>query len=355
MDEGKQTRIIQVDPENPDIEKIRIAADVISMGKLVAFPTETVYGLGADAFNSEAVENIFIAKGRPSDNPLIVHIARREDIKALTSHSPSVADVLISQFWPGPLTLIFPRSPQVPDPVTSGLSTVAIRMPDHIIALALIEEAGTPIAAPSANISGKPSTTTASHVIEDLFGRVDIIVDGGQPFLGVESTVLDITTPVPTLLRPGGIPIEELRRVLGRVDVDLKIDDSLDSPPRSPGMKYKHYSPNAELILVEGKDKWRKVQQLASKLRGQGKAVGIMATSENAGKYKSSYVAMVGSEKDLSGIAANLFSTLRKFDEKGMDVVIAESVSEQGLGFAVMNRLRKAANKIISSDFGVGI
>ncbi|WP_379970676.1 L-threonylcarbamoyladenylate synthase [Ectobacillus sp. sgz5001026] len=318
--------------------QLQEAANLLQQGEVVAFPTETVYGLGADATNEEAVRKIFEAKGRPSDNPLIVHIADQEQLTPLVSSIPPLTQVLMEKFWPGPLTIIFPSSNHVATRVTAGLDTVAIRMPDHPVAHALLKMAHVPIAAPSANVSGRPSPTLASHVSTDLNGKIAGIVDGGATGVGVESTVLDITSDVPTILRPGGITREQLEEVIGPVLLDKGLQDQ-SQKPKAPGMKYKHYAPKSPLTIVEGSREY--VQQLASKQ--EGKKVGILTTEENADFYQADQVLVCGKRADLATVAAHLYDTLRKFDEVGVDVIYSESFPREGLGNAIMNRLTKAA------------
>ncbi|MDD3420969.1 MAG: L-threonylcarbamoyladenylate synthase [Methanocellales archaeon] len=343
MSKERKPLILTVDTEEPEIDKIRIAADVIRKGGLVAFPTETVYGIGADALKSEAVASIFRAKNRPADNPIIVHVADREEVYKLTKDVPMTAEELMDFFWPGPLTLVLKKSEIVPYVTTGGLETVALRMPDHRVPLALIAESGVPIAAPSANPAGKPSPTNARHVMEDLGSKVDIILDGGPTRVGVESTVLDLTTSKPKILRPGGITAEELVDLLGAIDV-AGIKMELEVAP-SPGMKHKHYAPNSDMIVVEGEDfdiLTRKVQELADEHRQGGKRVGIMATSESP-RYDADIVKVVGSRADLRTVARNLFEILRGFDEAKVDMIIAEGVETKGIGLAIMDRLERAA------------
>lgn len=337
----------------PDWEgKLDLAAQVLKSGGLVAFPTETVYGLGANAFDAQAVENIFKAKGRPSDNPLIVHIADTKAINALARTVPKVVPLLMDTFWPGPLTLVMPKSEKVSSIITAGLDTVGIRMPSHPIALALIKKAGIPIAAPSANSSGRPSPTQAKHVIEDLSGKVDIIIDGGSTNVGVESTVLDTTAEPPVILRPGGVTMEQLQKLLGNIDTDptLNMADSGNLRPRSPGMKYRHYAPNAALLLLQGP-----VERVAAEISRraelyykEGGSVGILATEETAALYEPSLynyckILSLGSRKNPESLAANLFRCLRDFDESGVSFVLAETPDASGIGQAVMNRLLKAS------------
>ena len=321
-----------------DEMKISVAAKLILDGKLVAFPTETVYGLGADALNGEAVKRIFEAKGRPADNPLIIHIAEFEDLKRLTREIPEEARLLAKRFWPGPLTLILPRREEVPNVTTGGLDTVAVRMPAHPIALALIR-ASTMIAAPSANISGKPSPTLAEHVVDDFYGRIEAIIDGGETKVGVESTVLDLTSERPTLLRPGGLPLEDIERVISEVEIHPAVRGKLVNVAKAPGMKYRHYSPNAQVVVVEGpRERVRaRIAELVEQYHSKGLHVGVMATEETEAD-EFFYLGNTTEE-----VARNIFRALRELDKRGVDVIIAEGIEERGLGLAVMNRLRKAA------------
>jgi L-threonylcarbamoyladenylate synthase len=343
-----KTLLSKVDSENPDPEKIQAAAQIIQKGGLVAFPTETVYGLGADALNSAAVLALFEAKKRPLDNPPIVHVADPKEVYRLVREVSKKAELLMKQFWPGPLTLIFKRSEIVPRVTVAGLNTVAIRMPKHKVALELIKRSGCPIAAPSANLAGKPSPTTAQHVYEDLNGRIDAILDGGATNIGVESTVVDLSVDPPMLLRPGGKPFEALKKVLGdlqlhpfvRAEQELTLQEI-----RSPGMKHKHYAPKAEVILVDGHVPAviAKIMELEESFRLSGKRVGILATDQTQTSYKADVVKSLGSRFNLATVAQNLFRLLREVDSENVDVIIAEGVSSEGLGLAVMNRLRKAS------------
>ncbi|HAA81563.1 MAG: Sua5/YciO/YrdC/YwlC family protein [Caldanaerobacter subterraneus] len=349
------TKIIRVNKNNPEIELIDFAAKVIKEGGLVAFPTETVYGIGANSFNEEAIKKIFIAKGRPQDNPLIVHIAELEQIYDLVKEVPQKAKTLMKKFWPGPLTLIFKKSQKVPYVNTAGMDTVAIRMPSNTIAHLLIKRAEVPISAPSANVSGKPSPTDASHVIEDLYGKVDVIIDGGKCDVGVESTVLDLTEKVPVILRPGAVTLEMLREVIGNVEVDPSLlkKPQEDLKPKSPGMKYKHYSPNAEVYIVTGdlEKVVKKIQELTEEQLKYGKKVGIMATVQTSTQYEKGEIIVVGDRNRPETIAKNLFEVLRQFDKKGVDVIFAESFEYDNIGLAIMNRLEKAAGyKEISAE-----
>jgi L-threonylcarbamoyladenylate synthase len=344
----KKTLVLKVDAQKPEIEKIRIAANLIKKGGLVAFPTETVYGLGADALNQKAVLALFKAKKRPLDNPPIVHVGDIESVYILVKGVSPKAEKLMRIFWPGPLTLIFERSEIVPEVTVAGLDTIAIRMPRHSVALALVRESGCPIAAPSANLAGKPSPTMAKHVLDDLDGRIDAVLDAGSTPIGVESTVLDMTVDPPQILRPGGTPYEELSKVLGVVElhpVAVAEKPVLVKKAHSPGMKHKHYAPNADLIVVEGEVSaiTEKVKELATFYMQKGNRVGILATDETVGCYRADVVKSLGSRRDLMVIAKNLFRLLREFDLEGVDVIIAEGIPMQGLGLAVMNRLRKAS------------
>lgn len=334
------TEILKINPQNIDPAKIKRAARVIKGGGLVAFPTETVYGLGADAFNPQAVAKIFEAKKRPLDDPLIVHISKRGDLFKLTQEPPAPALKLIDKFWPGPLTLVLKRSEIIPDIVTAGLDTVAIRMPTNEIALNLIRESETPIAAPSANLFSRTSPTTSQHVQDDLDGRIDLIIDGGKTMIGIESTVLDLTQKSPSVLRPGGISIEDLKGVIKEVKLFKQKGEIL-----SPGMYPQHYSPKAKVILVEGNGKARieKARSLYSDFDSGNHRPGILAREENKDKYGQLNIKLLGPGDNLTICAASLFSALREFDKEGVDIIIAEGVKEEGLGLAIMDRLRKAA------------
>ena len=343
-----KTLLLKVNPENPDPAKIQLVAEIIRWGGLVAFPTETVYGLGVDALNSEAVLALFEAKKRPLDNPPIIHVADPAEVSRLVVEVPKKAKLLMEKFWPGPLTLIFKHSNLVPTVTVAGLDTVAVRMPKHKIALELIRQSRCPIAAPSANLAGKPSPTTAQHVYEDLNGRIDAIIDGGATNIGVESTVVDLSVDPPMLLRPGGTSFEVLKKVIG----DLKLHAFVHAEQelslkeiRSPGMAHKHYAPKAKVILVEGKVPAVviEVKRLAESFKLKGEKVGILATDETEASYKAAVVKSLGSRSNLSTVAQNLFRLLREVDAQNVDVIIAEGVSSEGLGLAVMNRLRKAS------------
>lgn len=342
-----ETKIFDINIEDIDKNKIDMAANILRSGGTVAFPTETVYGLGANALDEKAVKKIFEAKGRPSDNPLIVHVSNKEALKDLVKDIPKKAEILIEEFWPGPLTLIFRKSDIVPDIISAGLPTVAIRMPSHPIALELIRKSGVPIAAPSANISGKPSPTKGEHVVNDLDGKVDAIIIGGSSSVGVESTVLDVTKDIPVILRPGGVTKEDIREIIGKVEIDKSIDLGMsdDIIPMSPGMKYKHYAPKASVIVVEGD--LEKVISKINKLKNEktmlGYKIGILATEETKKHYENSVIMSIGSRKNIDTIARGLFDTLRKFDKEDVDIILAEGIERKGLGYAVMNRMLKSA------------
>lgn len=337
-----KTKIIKMDANNPDISKIKVTARIIRKGGLVAFPTETVYGLGANALNAKAVLKIFKAKNRPQDNPLIVHIADKKEIYRLAESVSKKVEKLINKFWPGPLTLLLKKSKIVPYAVTGGLDTVAIRMPAHPTASSLIKMSETPIAAPSANLAGRPSPTTAKHVLEDLEGRIDAVIDGGKTKIGVESTVLDMTGKYPTILRPGGVTAEELKKVLGVVRVhklakaEMKIENAVTL---SPGMKYRHYAPKTKMILFEGKKKEivKKIREFIEK--HQDRKIGVLTITGS--EYKAEIVKFLG--KDLNSVAKHLFSALRELDNQNLDLILAEGCTTRGIGLAIMNRLRKAS------------
>ena len=344
----KNTLMLKVDPHNPDPTKIDIAAEFIRKGGLVAFPTETVYGLGADALNPEAILALFEAKKRPLDNPPIIHIADRSEVCRLVEEVPKKAERLMELFWPGPLTLIFKRSNTVPSVTVAGLDTVAIRMPKHKVALALIRQSCCPIAAPSANLAGKPSPTTAQHVFEDLNGRIDVILDGGSANIGVESTVVDLSVDPPMVLRPGGTSFEALRRVFEDISLHPFVQAEAEltlGNTRSPGMKHKHYAPKAEVILVEGNVPAiiAKVKDLTEFYKLKGVKVGILATDETQTCYTADIVRSLGSRFNMELVARSLFRLLREVDAENVDVIIAEGVPSEGLGLAVTNRLRKAS------------
>ena len=323
----------------PIRENIKRAGKLIRAGELVAFPTETVYGLGADGLNSAACKKIYAAKGRPSDNPLILHFANLSQVECAAKILPA-AEKLFAAFCPGPLTIILPKSKFVPDDVTGGLSTVGVRFPDNDVARALIKAADCPIAAPSANLSGRPSPTNPQAVYEDMRGKIEIILDGGACKFGVESTIIDVTVDEPEILRPGAITKEMLEEILG----DVKFAASTSSKPRAPGMKYPHYAPKVPLTLIESSDE-KIFRREIKNLRAENKIVGVIASSELIAKLDAEKIISVnyGSRGDLKTIAANLYETLRSFDNLPAQIILAEGVEDKGLGVAIMNRLRKAS------------
>ena len=322
------------------------AGEVIKEGGLVAFPTETVYGLGGDALNAQSSQKIYAAKGRPSDNPLIVHIADIGDLPKLISEFPESAARLAGRFWPGPLTMIFHKSSLVPKETTGGLDTVAVRFPSHKVARQLIKESGGYIAAPSANLSGKPSPTLAKYVVEDLNGRVDVIIDGGDIPIGLESTIVDMTVNPPMILRPGYITKEMLREVLGEVGEDpTLLGGESGERPKAPGMKYRHYAPKGELTIVEGSEEnvIRRINEECKAASLAGRKTGVIATSQTASSYVADAVKIIGDRDNEEEIASKLYKILREFDDEEVEVIFAESFSETGLGSAIMNRMLKAA------------
>ncbi|MDY3730928.1 MAG: L-threonylcarbamoyladenylate synthase [Candidatus Choladocola sp.] len=345
-----KTKIISITEANME-ETAKEAAEIWENGGLVAFPTETVYGLGGNGLNKEASKKIYAAKGRPSDNPLILHIAELKQLYSLIKTENETvlarADALAKAFWPGPLTMILPKAQEVPYETTGGLDTVAVRMPSHPAARALLQASGLPIAAPSANLSGRPSPTSAGHVIEDMDGRIEMIIDGGDVGIGVESTIIDLTGETPMLLRPGFITTEMLETVLGTVQTDAAVYRQVgkDVHPKAPGMKYRHYAPKASMILVEGTTEQvaAYINEETKKHREQGKRIGVMATDESKDMYQADVVIPVGSRTSMDSIAHNLFRVLREFDEENVDLIYSESFDMDGCGFAVMNRLLKAA------------
>lgn len=331
----------------PGPEDLERAGKVLRSGGLVAFPTETVYGLGGNALDREAARKIYAAKGRPSDNPLIVHIADAEELNGLVSEIPPMARKLMETFWPGPMTLILKKKPVVPDETTGGLGTVAVRMPSDPVASALIRAAGVPIAAPSANRSGRPSPTRAEHVIEDMKGRIEMILDGGPVGIGLESTIIDCTEEEPVILRPGYISREMVAELFDRVSVDPAGTGPMKEGehPKAPGMKYRHYAPKAALTLFEGDIRavTASIRERTEEDVRRGKRIGIIATDETYRDYPEGIVRSIGSRQRAETVAHNLFAVLREFDDLGVEAIYSESFSSKGLGQAIMNRLRKAA------------
>ncbi len=341
-----KTKISIIKNTKENEAKIKEAAELIKNGGTVVFPTETVYGLGADALNAEAVEKIFKAKGRPQDNPLIIHVASK-DIELYAKEIPEVAGELIDKFWPGPLTIILKKNDIIPSVTSANLDSIGIRMPDNEIARKLIELSNTTIAAPSANISGRPSPTDFQRCIEDLEGKVDCILGGKESDIGVESTIVDCTVIPPVVLRPGGITLEMLREVDSSIEIDKAI---MKKPrenlrPKAPGMKYKHYAPNAKVTIISGERKKtvEKIKEMVHYNIEKDKSVCILTVEENAKEYKEGTSIVLGSIENLSTVAKNLFEALRKCDDLGADLIFAEAYEEKGVGMAIMNRLNKAA------------
>lgn len=344
------TELFRITDENRDTEAavsaIERAGKILKGGGLVAFPTETVYGLGGDALRPESARKIYAAKGRPSDNPLIVHIYRWEDLRAIVKEIPEAAEKLGKAFWPGPLTMILKKSEIVPRETTGGLATVAVRMPDDKTALALIRAAGGYVAAPSANASGRPSPTLAKYVEEDLGGKIEMILDGGPSCIGLESTIIDLTEGTPTILRPGYITKEMLSEVLGEVEIDrgiLPADSNI--APKAPGMKYRHYAPKAELTIIAGEEAAvvKRINELLETAKKKGIRSGVIATDATKECYHATSVKSAGDRQKEEETAKELYRILREFDEEEMDVIYSEAFAESGIGQAVMNRLLKAA------------
>lgn len=345
------TRLIRIQPgegavNDADDDKLRLAGEFIRKGGLVAFPTETVYGLGGDALNPESSRRIYAAKGRPSDNPLIVHISRLEDLAVVAREIPKEAMQIAEAFWPGPLTMILQKADIVPKETTGGLDTVAVRFPSHPAAQRFITYSGGFVAAPSANLSGRPSPTIAKYVIEDMDGRIDAIIDGGEVGIGLESTIIDLTVTPPQVLRPGYITQEMLAGVLGRVDADVTMMHA-DSgqAPKAPGMKYRHYAPKGALSIVEGaeRDVISYINQAQERDQAAGERTGVIATDETLSSYHADVLRSVGSRTDEEAIARHLYTILREFDDEQVTRIYSESFSDSGFGQAIMNRLLKAA------------
>ena len=341
-----ETKVAIVNDLKKDLSAIKEAAEVIASGGIVAFPTETVYGLGANALDEDAVKKIFVAKGRPQDNPLIVHVANTK-IDNLVEEVPEIAQKIMDRFWPGPITIIMKKKDIIPNVTSANLDTIGIRMPNNDIALKLIELSNTPIAAPSANISGRPSPTDIERCVEDLSGRVDFIIGGEKSNVGVESTIVDCTVNPPLVLRPGGITLEMLREIDPKIEIDKAIMEkpSDNLKPKAPGMKYRHYAPNAKVKIIKGdrKKTVEKINEMVHNYIDEGKRVGILSSKENASLYELGEIFIVGSKENLSEVARNLFEGLRGLDDKKVDIILAESYDEQGVGLAIMNRLQKSA------------
>jgi len=350
MNKKLRTEVRKLNEKRPNQSIIRNASKLIRSGEIIAFPTETVYGLGGNALDPSSVSRIFEIKGRPPDNPLIVHIADMKMLETLVIQIPSKAHRIIEKFWPGPITLVLKKSKIVPMITTGGLNTVAVRMPRNKIALALIKESGLPIAAPSANISGRPSPTSAKHVYDDLAGKIKLILDGGTTRIGIESTVIDMTQRIPVILRPGGISKESIENEIGKVCIHNSLLGNVSKKTmkyRSPGMKYRHYTPKAKVILVEGPENLakKKIIQLTEKLESEGKKVTIMTASKSL-KVNPEKIQYMG--KTLETIARNLFANLRQADKDKIDIIIVQGIQYNKTGFAIMNRLRKAASTKIN-------
>lgn len=342
-----RTRVLKISSESPEEQPLLFATEIIRRGGLVAFPTETVYGLGGNALDPDASARIYEAKGRPSDNPLIVHIAKFKDLRTIVREIPEKAGILAKRFWPGPLTMIFNKAEIVPYSTTGGLETVAVRIPDHNAALAFIEAAGGFIAAPSANVSGRPSPTVAEHVLEDLNGAIDLILDGGSVGIGLESTIVDLTVEPPMILRPGYITQEMLQEAIGEVVMDSGLSEREESQerPKAPGMRYRHYAPRAELSIVEGEPDRviERINKIAKEDMDNGQRVGVIATEETKDLYCASVIKSIGSRADEEMIARRLYGILRKFDELEVDAIYSEAFETPRMGQAIMNRLLKAA------------
>ncbi|WBW98480.1 L-threonylcarbamoyladenylate synthase [Oceanirhabdus sp. W0125-5] len=341
-----ETKVYRLDENNLDLEKIKEAAHVINRGGTVVLPTETVYGLGADGLNSEAVKKIFIAKGRPQDNPLIMHVCKK-DISEYAKNIPQVAYKLIDKFWPGPLTLILDKADIIPKETSAGLDTIGIRMPRNSVALKLIEMSGRAIAAPSANLSGKPSPTEMKRCVEDLNGKVDIILGGNESEIGLESTIVDCTGDRLCILRPGAITLDMIKEFDDQVYIDPAILKNVtdDFKPKAPGMKYRHYAPKAKMKIICGEEKKtiEKIKEIVQNYIDANLRVGIMTCDEHINEYDVQCKISLGSNKNLEEISKNLFETLRSFDELDVDIIISEGFEEKGIGLALMNRLKKAA------------
>lgn len=342
-----QTIFKKTDIENIDMDVIKLASNILKKGEMVAFPTETVYGLGADALDEAASKKIYEAKGRPSDNPLIVHVANISQVERLTDYIPDTAKKLMEAFWPGPLTIVFKKSKIVPDGTTGGLDTVAVRMPNHKVALKLIEYSDVMIAAPSANTSGRPSPTLAEHVMDDLNGKISMVIDGGKVGIGIESTIVDVTEEIPMILRPGFISKKMLEEVVGKVEIDKAIlgPISEEIKPKAPGMKYRHYAPKAEFVMYRGSKEnvSRIINEETKKFIEEGKKVGVIVSEETRELYEYGDVVVIGSRQDAITISRNLYGVLRDFDDKNVDVILGETYDDDGLGVAIMNRMLKAA------------
>ncbi|MCS6907937.1 MAG: L-threonylcarbamoyladenylate synthase [Anaerolineales bacterium] len=348
-----KTKVWRVDPNIPDPRLLAEAAQAILEGKLVAFPTETVYGLGANALDRQAVQRVFVAKGRPAQDPLIVHLASAELLSQVARDIPPLAERLVKQFWPGPLTLVLWKQPHVLDEITAGLPTVAVRVPAHPVALGLLQVSGVPIVAPSANRFGHVSPTTAQHVLEDLEGLIEGILDAGPTPVGVESTVLDVTGSPPQVLRPGGISLEALQSLIGPVVYSARFAEAGDqlAPQRSPGLLAKHYAPRAELwLFLGGKEQaLGKMRETAERLSSTGRRLGLLVSEEDRGLFSDLplVVYSLGSERQLDKVAQRLYAGLRSLDRRGVELIFAREMATEGLGWAICDRLRRAASRVV--------
>lgn len=340
------TKVVFIDEQHIDLDVIKEAGELIKRGELVGFPTETVYGLGGDALKSDSARKIYAAKERPSDNPLIVHIAKWEDVNYICEDIPETAHKLAEVFWPGPLTMILKKKPIVPLETTGGLDTVAVRLPSHPIARRFIEAAGGYVAAPSANVSGRPSPTLAKYVLEDMEGKIPLILDGGAVGIGVESTIVDLTEDVPMILRPGFVTREMLEQILGEINEDATLMDAAkDVKPKAPGMKYRHYAPKGNLQIVTGAEEKviAYINDACEAAMKEGKKTGVICTRENAPYYVSENIKVIGSKAQENTIAHGLYQCLRECDDESLEVIFTESFPTKGIGQAIMNRLLKAA------------
>lgn len=343
--QSMKTRIVRISEDHEE-KWVEEAGQILRSGGLVAFPTETVYGLGANALDERAAAKIYAAKGRPSDNPLIVHIADFSDLEAIVEKIPEEAEKLAEAFWPGPLTMIMRKTEKVPNGTTGGLGTVAVRMPKHEIALKMIRAGGGYVAAPSANTSGRPSPTNAHHVAEDMDGKIEMILDGGSVGIGLESTIIDLSEEIPSILRPGFITQEMIADVIGRVETDPGlIAENSKIRPKAPGMKYRHYAPKARMILVRGESVQvsEKIRQLVKEALDRGENPAVLCAEETADRYPEGSIKQIGTLHDELTISRHLYGVLREFDEEKVSVIFSETFETPVLGTAIMNRLMKAA------------
>lgn len=349
-----QTEWITEIDQTMDAEAIKRAGEIIKRGGLVAFPTETVYGLGGDALNASSSQKIYAAKGRPSDNPLIVHICNMDDLSRIAKNVSEQAIKVAKAFWPGPLTMVFQKTDLVPSETTGGLDTVAVRFPNHPVALAFIEQAGGFVAAPSANTSGRPSPTVGKYVYEDMQGKIEMILDGGQVGIGLESTILDMTEEIPVILRPGYVTAQMLEELLGQVCLDPTMFQVLEGQkPKAPGMKYKHYAPKGSLTIVTGSNEkiHSYIQRELLKQKAEGLRTGVIVCEEDQLLYQADSVKITGTRSDRVAVARELFKILREFDDENIDVMYCESIDDTGIGQAIMNRMLKAAgHHVVNAD-----